>query len=68
MEPFAIYALMQVYFKTIEGQVPNPEWDQKLAGASKKFRELKDKALAGGAGAPSPAPAAAAQEASPSSP
>lgn len=48
MEPFAIYALMQVYFKTIEGQVPNPEWDQKLANASKKFRELKDRAMQGG--------------------
>jgi hypothetical protein len=49
MEPFAIYALMQVYFKTTEGQVPNPEWDAKLAGASKKFRELKDRAAGAGA-------------------
>ena len=46
LEPFAIYALMQVYFKTIEGQVPNPEWDAKLAGASKKFRQLAEKAKA----------------------
>lgn len=45
IEPFAIAALMQVYFRTIEGQVPNPEWDQKLAGASKHFRQLKDKAM-----------------------
>jgi hypothetical protein len=47
LEPFAIAALMQVYFKVIEGQTPNPEWDERLSDASKKFRELKDKALAG---------------------
>lgn len=46
IEPFCIAALMQVYFRTIEGQVPNPEWDGKLAEASRQFRELKDKALA----------------------
>jgi len=45
IEPFAIAALMQVYFRTIEGQMPNPEWDRKLADGSKHFRELKDKAL-----------------------
>lgn len=59
IEPFVIAALMQVYFSTIEGQIPNPEWDRKLAGASRHFRELKDKAAAsmgmgrsGEAGAP----------------
>jgi hypothetical protein len=46
LEPFAIAALMDVYFRVIEGQVPNPEWDGKLAEASAKFRELKDKAMA----------------------
>jgi hypothetical protein len=46
LEPFAIAALMGVYFEVIEGQVPNPEWDRKLSEASAKFRELKDKALA----------------------
>jgi hypothetical protein len=46
LEPFAIYALMQVYFKTVEGQVPNPEWDDKLSKASKKIRELTEKAKA----------------------
>lgn len=44
LEPLAIYALMTVYFKEIEGQVPNPEWDGRLAAASAKFRQLKDKA------------------------
>ncbi|MER8855306.1 hypothetical protein NKI51_27030 [Mesorhizobium australicum] len=45
IEPFAIACLMQVYFKTIEGQVPDAAWDARLAEASSKFRELKDKAL-----------------------
>lgn len=47
LEPFAIAALMDVYFRTIEGQVPNVDWDRKLSEASGKFRELKDKALGG---------------------
>lgn len=46
IEPFAIAALMQVYFRAIEGQVPNPEWDQRLSQASDKFRDLKQKASA----------------------
>jgi hypothetical protein len=45
IEPFAIAALMSVYFRTIEGQVPNAEWDARLANGSKHFRELKDKAM-----------------------
>jgi hypothetical protein len=44
LEPFAIAALMQVYFRTIEGQTPDLEWDRKLSGASRHFRELKDRA------------------------
>ncbi len=46
LEPIAIYALMQVYFKVIEGQNPDPEWSTKLEQASAQFRDLKDKALA----------------------
>ena len=46
IEPIAMTALMQVYFKVIEGQEPDPEWEEKLDGVSNKFRELKDKALA----------------------
>lgn len=48
IEPFAVAALMQVYFKTIEGQEPDREWDEKLAGMSSKFRELKDRAIGKG--------------------
>jgi hypothetical protein len=45
MEPFAIFALMQVYFETVEGQTPNPEWKAKLASASSKFHDLGQRAL-----------------------
>ncbi|MBZ9674173.1 hypothetical protein [Mesorhizobium sp. ES1-1] len=45
VEPFAIACLMQVYFKTIAGQTPDPAWDARLAEASSKFRDLRDKAL-----------------------
>ncbi len=53
LEPVAIASLMQVYFKTIEGQTPNAEWEAKLDSASRKFRELGTKAAGwvGGAGA-----------------
>ncbi|MDO3383590.1 hypothetical protein [Gilvimarinus algae] len=44
LEPLAVTAMMEVYFKTIEGQTPNPEWDEKLSQASDKFRELSQKA------------------------
>lgn len=50
LEPFAITCLMQVYFKTIEGQQPDPEWEARLEQLSAKFRNLKAKAL-GNAGA-----------------
>ncbi|OGT88357.1 MAG: hypothetical protein A2286_05090 [Gammaproteobacteria bacterium RIFOXYA12_FULL_61_12] len=48
LEPFAVAALMQAYFKLIEGQRPNPEWDEKLSRLSSQFRELKEKALGAG--------------------
>ncbi|MGB3898624.1 MAG: hypothetical protein WA973_08725 [Mesorhizobium sp.] len=60
VEPFAIACLMQVYFKAIEAQVPDPAWDRRLAEASSKFRELKDQALGGFGGR---RPAAAPQDA-----
>lgn len=47
IEPIAMTALMQVYFKVTAGQQPNPEWSAKLEKVSGKFRELKDKAAAG---------------------
>jgi hypothetical protein len=44
IEPFAICCMMQAYFKAIEGQSPDPEWDARLSTASNKFRELAEKA------------------------
>jgi len=44
LEPVAIASLMQVYFKTIEGQKPDPEWEARLDSVSKRFCELGTKA------------------------
>ncbi|SEH63259.1 hypothetical protein [Paracoccus alkenifer] len=41
LEPFAVACLMQVYFRTIEGQRPDPEWDARLEQMSSHFRKLK---------------------------
>ncbi|MFW5816505.1 MAG: hypothetical protein ACOCVP_06575 [Wenzhouxiangella sp.] len=43
IEPIGMTALMQVFFKVTEGQQPNPEWEGKLEGVSKKFGEFKRK-------------------------
>jgi hypothetical protein len=53
LEPFAIAALMDVYFRTVEGQTPDPEWLGKLNSASAKFREIGQKALDWARGRPS---------------
>jgi hypothetical protein len=45
LEPFAIACMMQVFFKAIEGQQPNSEWEAKLEQMSGKFRKLKEKAF-----------------------
>lgn len=45
IEPFAIACLLQAYFKTTDGQEPNPEWVAKLEDVSKKFRSLGEKAM-----------------------
>lgn len=41
LEPFAIACLMQVYFRTIEGQQPDPDWEARLEQMSSHFRKLK---------------------------
>ncbi len=46
IEPFCIAALMQVYFRVIEGQRPDPAWDSRLAEVSGQFRQIRDQALA----------------------
>src|SRR5699024_7681179 len=42
--PFAITCLLQAYFKLTAGQSPDPQWEERLAQASDKFRELSKKA------------------------
>jgi hypothetical protein len=44
IEPFAIACLLQAFFKVTDGQVPNPEWEAKIDGASAKFKTLGEKA------------------------
>ncbi len=45
LEPFAVTCMMQVYFKAIEGQQPDAEWDARLEQVSGHFRKIKAKAL-----------------------
>lgn len=47
LEPFAVACLMQVYFKAIEGQVPDPEWEARLEQMSSHFRKLKARIASG---------------------
>jgi hypothetical protein len=44
IEPFAIACLMQAYFRAIEGQTPDPEWDARIGGVSRKFNQIKERA------------------------
>lgn len=44
IEPFAIAAMMEVYFRVIEGQQPDPGWSDRIAQVSRKFRELGERA------------------------
>lgn len=46
IEPFCIAALMQVYFRVIEGQSPDPEWIERLSETSEPFREMGRRATA----------------------
>jgi len=46
LEPFAIACMLQAYFRTIEGQKPDPAWEARLDEISGKFGTLKEKALA----------------------
>ena len=44
IEPFAIAAMMDVYFQVTEGQSPDPNWTAKMNDVSGKFRKLGEKA------------------------
>ena len=54
IEPFCVASLLQVYFKTIEGQQPDPAWDARISEVSRKFAEMKEKAAAWATRPPSP--------------
>ena len=56
LEPFAIAALMSVYFKVIEGQEPDAVWMKRLSDASSKFRDMGTKAMDWMRGRPASAP------------
>jgi hypothetical protein len=49
IEPFAITCMMQVFFRSTAGQVPDPEWEARIGGMSRKFATLKERAAAWGA-------------------
>jgi hypothetical protein len=44
IEPFVVGSMLQVYFRAIAGQRPDPGWDASLTDASEQFRELKARA------------------------
>jgi hypothetical protein len=46
--------MMDVYFRVIEGQTPDPAWNDRIGQVSRKFRDLKERAAnwAGGYTAP----------------
>jgi hypothetical protein len=45
IEPFALGSMLQVYFRVITGQRPDPGWDASLTEVSEHFRELKARAV-----------------------
>ena len=36
--------MMEVYFRVIEGQTPDPQWDERIGQVSRKFKQIKEKA------------------------
>jgi hypothetical protein len=44
LEPFVVGSMLEVYFRAIAGQRPDPGWDASLTEASGPFRELKARA------------------------
>ncbi len=45
IEPFQVACLLQAFFKLSEGQSPDPAWEARIIGASRKFQALTDCAL-----------------------
>ena len=46
LEPLAIAALLELYFKVTAGQVPNSKWEAEIVKYAPAFMELKEKAAA----------------------
>ena len=45
LEPLALACMMQAYFKIIDGQQPDPVWDQRLTKMTGKFGKIKQQAI-----------------------
>ncbi|MEZ4459120.1 MAG: hypothetical protein R3E66_05230 [bacterium] len=56
-EPFALAYNLVTFHHSIVGQVPDPEWDERLGAVSSKYRELVGKARDAGQRPFTPAPA-----------
>jgi hypothetical protein len=61
VEPFAMTATLVTYLRSVEGQVPDPAWEARIASLTGRFGELKAKAgeFARGSGGQQPGPAPA---------
>lgn len=55
LEPFAVCALMSVYFEQIDGQSPDPRWEERLDRTSPALAELRANGETFGNGAAQPA-------------
>lgn len=45
LEPLALVCMMQAYFRVIDGQQPDPVWDQRLTQMTGKFGKIKQQAI-----------------------
>jgi len=57
LKPLFLAMVMTKFHVCVEGQPINETWDERLTTASKKFQEIKDKALGVGTGQQQPATA-----------
>jgi hypothetical protein len=54
LEPLAVTCMLQVFFKTTEGQVPDPQWRARLQDLSGKFKDIGRKAASWASGRQTP--------------
>jgi hypothetical protein len=60
LKPLFLVMVMTKFHVSVRNQAINLEWDQRLSNLSSKFREIKDKAVAGWSPAPGRLPSAGA--------